>query len=106
MIDMPQNGFEKHSVTTSKLTYTPVKVCTVCWLWEGYGGGERVDSESTASDRVSREHWNRPNEFMLKCQFPNRIPNEIWPLILDVAHVTVFVVSAIFHSKLNYAINY
>lgn len=26
MIDMPQNGFEKHSLTTSKLTYIPVKV--------------------------------------------------------------------------------
>lgn len=26
-IDMPQNGFEKHSRTSSRLSYTPVKVC-------------------------------------------------------------------------------
>lgn len=29
-IDMPQNGFEKYSRTSSKLTYTPVKVCIRC----------------------------------------------------------------------------
>lgn len=26
-IDMPQSGFEKHSKTSSRLVYTPVKVC-------------------------------------------------------------------------------
>lgn len=26
-IDMPQNGFEKHSRSSSRLLYTPVKVC-------------------------------------------------------------------------------
>lgn len=26
-IDMPQNGFEKHSRSSSRLSYTPVKVC-------------------------------------------------------------------------------
>lgn len=32
-IDMPQNGFEKHSRTTSRLSYTPVKVCVPNYLF-------------------------------------------------------------------------
>lgn len=30
--DMPQNGFEKHSPKSSKLTYIPVKVRFICYV--------------------------------------------------------------------------
>lgn len=32
-IDMPQNGFEKHSKSSSRLVYTPVKVCVQLLLY-------------------------------------------------------------------------
>lgn len=43
MIDMPQSGFEKYTKSSSKLTYTPVKVMNI----------NNINCRLTANDNVT-----------------------------------------------------